>query len=100
MRRRLRRRRRKIEFTPTHHKTCLRAVNPHTRHARKHASRRDSENRSCYNFSTSMVPPSEHELRKQLSAEGFGHAYVWQDGPHAFYSDHTHAGLTAHIILE
>jgi mannose-6-phosphate isomerase-like protein (cupin superfamily) len=47
-----------------------------------------------------MAPLSEVELRKQLSAEGFAHAYVWQDGPHAFYSDHTHAGLTAHIILD
>jgi mannose-6-phosphate isomerase-like protein (cupin superfamily) len=47
-----------------------------------------------------MAPLNEAELRKQLSAEGFDHAYVWQDGPRAFYSDHTHAGLTAHIILD
>jgi len=24
---------------------------------------------------------------------------VWQDGPQAFYPDHTHSDLTAHIIL-
>ena len=36
----------------------------------------------------------------QLRAEGFRHVYVWQDGPNAFYSDHTHAVDTAHIILE
>jgi mannose-6-phosphate isomerase-like protein (cupin superfamily) len=47
-----------------------------------------------------MVSPSESELRKQLAAEGFTHAYVWQDRANAFYSDHTHAGLTAHIILD
>ncbi len=47
-----------------------------------------------------MAPLSEAELRKQLVSEGFQDTYVWQDGPQAFYSDHTHAGLTAHIILD
>jgi mannose-6-phosphate isomerase-like protein (cupin superfamily) len=47
-----------------------------------------------------MAPPNERELRRQLSAEGFVHIYIWQDGPQAFYSDHTHTGLTAHIILD
>jgi hypothetical protein len=47
-----------------------------------------------------MKLPTEAELRKQLETEGFGHTFVWQDGPQAFYPDHTHAGLTAHIILE
>jgi mannose-6-phosphate isomerase-like protein (cupin superfamily) len=47
-----------------------------------------------------MPPLNESELRKQLSAEGFAHTYVWQDGPQAFYADHTHDGLTAHIILD
>jgi mannose-6-phosphate isomerase-like protein (cupin superfamily) len=44
--------------------------------------------------------PSEKDCREQLAAEGFCHTFVWQDGPHAFYTDHTHAGLTAHIILD
>lgn len=43
--------------------------------------------------------PSEKELKKQLEAEGFSHTFVWEDGPNAFYPEHTHAGLTAHIIL-
>jgi mannose-6-phosphate isomerase-like protein (cupin superfamily) len=47
-----------------------------------------------------MVSLNENELTKQLAAEGFTHTYVWQDRPNAFYSDHTHAGLTAHIILD
>jgi mannose-6-phosphate isomerase-like protein (cupin superfamily) len=47
-----------------------------------------------------MVPLNESELTKQLAAEGFTDTYVWQDGPNAFYSEHTHAGLTAHIILD
>lgn len=39
-------------------------------------------------------------LENQLHAEGFVHTYVWQDGPHAHYSDHTHATETAHLILD
>ncbi len=35
-----------------------------------------------------------------LRAEGFLHTYVWQDGPYAFYSEHTHPVETAHIILD
>ncbi len=43
---------------------------------------------------------SEKDYRNQLDAEGFSHTFVWQDRPNAFYTDHTHAGLTAHIILD
>jgi len=43
---------------------------------------------------------SESQLSKRLEAEGLSRTYVWQDGPRAFYPDHTHAGLTAHIILD
>lgn len=43
---------------------------------------------------------NEGALRKQLAAEGFSHTFVWQDGPNAFYPDHTHGGVTAHIILD
>ncbi len=39
-------------------------------------------------------------LERQLQEEGFLHTYVWQDGPNVFYSDHTHAVETAHIILD
>ena len=39
-------------------------------------------------------------LERQLHGEGFLHTYVWQDGPNAFYPDHTHAVETAHIILD
>jgi mannose-6-phosphate isomerase-like protein (cupin superfamily) len=41
---------------------------------------------------------SESQFRRELEAEGFTHTFVWQDGANASYSDHTHAGLTAHII--
>jgi quercetin dioxygenase-like cupin family protein len=39
-------------------------------------------------------------LERQLREEGFRRVYAWQDAAHAFYSDHTHAVDTAHIILE
>jgi quercetin dioxygenase-like cupin family protein len=47
-----------------------------------------------------MAALDESELRKQLEAEGFSGTFVWQDAPEAFYSDHTHAARTAHIILD
>ncbi len=40
------------------------------------------------------------ELERQLRAEGFANIYVWQDGPQAYYPDHSHPTLTAHIVLE
>ncbi|HYL63479.1 MAG TPA: cupin domain-containing protein [Candidatus Methylomirabilis sp.] len=41
----------------------------------------------------------EKALAKQLEREGFGHTFVWQDGPNTYYSEHTHETETAHIIL-
>ena len=41
----------------------------------------------------------EKKLTEQLRADGFGNTFVWQDGPEAFYPDHTHASETAHFIL-
>ena len=42
----------------------------------------------------------QKSLERHLQGEGFLHTYVWEDGPNAFYSDHTHAVETAHIILD
>src|SRR5579871_81037 len=42
---------------------------------------------------------TEAEIKRKLEAEGFAHTFVWQDGPNAFYPDHTHGDLTAHVIL-
>ena len=47
-----------------------------------------------------MASLNESSFRQQLESEGFSHTYVWQDGPNAHYPDHTHAALTAHIILD
>jgi quercetin dioxygenase-like cupin family protein len=41
----------------------------------------------------------ENSLAKKLREEGFGQTNVWEDRPNASYSDHTHAGETAHIVL-
>ena len=43
---------------------------------------------------------NEQQLTAQLRREGFPHSYVWQDGPNAFYAEHTHPTETAHIILD
>jgi quercetin dioxygenase-like cupin family protein len=42
---------------------------------------------------------NERVLAEQLEKEGFANTYVWQDGPNAYYPDHTHEEETAHIIL-
>lgn len=42
----------------------------------------------------------EKEWEKKLREEGFRTVFVWRDNPNAFYPDHTHAGTTAHIILD
>lgn len=47
-----------------------------------------------------MTERTEAELRKGLEREEFSHIYIWEDGPGVIYSDHTHARLTAHIILD
>jgi quercetin dioxygenase-like cupin family protein len=41
----------------------------------------------------------EKQLTEELQREGFGHTYVWQDAPNAYYPEHAHAEETAHIIL-
>jgi quercetin dioxygenase-like cupin family protein len=47
-----------------------------------------------------MAPGDESQLRRELEREGFFHSFVWWDAPGKIYPDHTHAGVTAHIILE
>ena len=46
------------------------------------------------------MPADQKSLERLLHEEGFAHTYVWQDGPNAFYPDHTHSVETAHIILD
>lgn len=43
---------------------------------------------------------SEKELERKLRDKGFSNIFVWQDRPNAFYPEHTHSGITAHIVLE
>lgn len=42
----------------------------------------------------------QNSLERQLREEGFLRTYLWQDGPNAFYPDHSHAAETAHLILD
>lgn len=42
---------------------------------------------------------NESELLAQLQREGFARTFVWEDGPHTRYPNHTHSTETAHIIL-
>ncbi len=42
----------------------------------------------------------ERELEAQLREEGFSGIFVHRDSPDAYYPDHTHTGITAHIVLE
>jgi len=43
---------------------------------------------------------TEQELEEQLIDEGFSGIFVHRDSPDAYYPDHTHSGITAHIILD
>lgn len=43
---------------------------------------------------------TEKDWEKKLHEEGFSLIFVWRDGPHAYYPNHTHPATTAHIILE
>ena len=43
---------------------------------------------------------NEKSFEKNLREEGFSGIFVHRDRPHAFYPDHTHNGITAHIVLE
>lgn len=43
---------------------------------------------------------TEKEFEAELRREGFSGIFVHRDSPNAFYPDHTHSGITAHIVLE
>lgn len=43
---------------------------------------------------------NEREFEEQLKGEGFSGIFVHRDSPDAFYPDHTHSGITAHIVLD
>ncbi|KAF1989828.1 hypothetical protein K402DRAFT_326597 [Aulographum hederae CBS 113979] len=39
------------------------------------------------------------EAEKDVSSWGFKNVFTWTDGPNAYYSPHSHRGLTTHLIL-
>jgi quercetin dioxygenase-like cupin family protein len=47
-----------------------------------------------------MDPKEIKMLSTQLESEGFPTTYVWEDGPGAYYPDHSHPTETAHLILD
>ena len=47
-----------------------------------------------------MASLNTGDLLRQLESEGFVNTFVWRDAPGAHYPDHTHAGLTAHVVLD
>ena len=43
---------------------------------------------------------NEKELEEKLKSEGFSGIFIHTDRPGAYYPDHTHHGITAHIVLD
>lgn len=43
---------------------------------------------------------NEKEFEQRLLGEGFSGIFTHRDRPGAFYPDHTHRGVTAHIVLD
>ncbi|KAL8387412.1 hypothetical protein RB595_009920 [Gaeumannomyces hyphopodioides] len=43
---------------------------------------------------------SRREKEAEVRSWGFSHVFTWTDGPNAYYSPHTHSGLTTHLILK
>jgi mannose-6-phosphate isomerase-like protein (cupin superfamily) len=66
---------------------------------RKKTARKEDLKRRAAQAARYNAGMDEKELAKQLEREGFGHTYVWQDGPDAFYPEHPHETETAHVIL-
>ena len=47
-----------------------------------------------------MARLDEEKFKEQLRQQGFSRVYVWQDAAGVLYPEHSHEGLTAHIILD
>ncbi|EJT70429.1 hypothetical protein GGTG_11453 [Gaeumannomyces tritici R3-111a-1] len=43
---------------------------------------------------------ARREKEEEVRSWGFSHVFTWADGPNAYYSPHTHNGLTTHLILK
>ncbi len=43
---------------------------------------------------------NEKSLEQKLRGEGFSVVFIHRDRPNACYPDHTHRGLTAHVVIE
>jgi len=47
-----------------------------------------------------MVSRSSREAEAEVKSWGFPTAFTWTDGPNAYYTPHSHSGLTTHLILK
>ncbi len=47
-----------------------------------------------------MSKINEREFEDSLREEGFSSIFTHRDHPGAYYPDHTHTEVTAHIVLE
>ncbi|PKS09146.1 hypothetical protein jhhlp_003760 [Lomentospora prolificans] len=45
------------------------------------------------------MPGSRSNHEAEVRSWGFRHVYTWTDRPNAYYSAHSHSGLTTHLIL-
>jgi mannose-6-phosphate isomerase-like protein (cupin superfamily) len=43
---------------------------------------------------------NEQSYERKLREEGFSGIFIHRDRPNACYPDHTHQGITAHIVIE
>lgn len=43
---------------------------------------------------------NEKSYERKLREEGFSGIFIQRDRPNAYYPDHTHNGITAHIVIE
>ncbi|KUJ08337.1 uncharacterized protein LY89DRAFT_659411 [Mollisia scopiformis] len=47
-----------------------------------------------------MAAKSQRASEQEVRSWGFPHVFTWTDGPNAYYSPHSHRGLTTHLILK
>ncbi|KAI8627932.1 hypothetical protein F5Y19DRAFT_159331 [Xylariaceae sp. FL1651] len=49
-----------------------------------------------------MAPPAKtrEDYEAEVRSWGFSNVFTWTDSPNAYYSPHSHAGLTTHLIID
>ncbi|KAI0458527.1 hypothetical protein F5B21DRAFT_460034 [Xylaria acuta] len=49
-----------------------------------------------------MASPAKtrRDYENEVRSWGFSHVFTWTDAPNAYYSPHSHNGLTTHLIVD